>query len=299
MREEINQRQEQQLNLINKLNKLEKEVADFRSENDMLVLNADQYEHQMKDLRERLLETERFNREGVEASRLKEETYKATIFELRSEIQRLPSLLLLEELKLDFKRKEEGYLKLIEEIRLSFSKDTGNEQESLRFRAELERNNIEANRMRAELKSQEEYIRQLSDQHEATIQRRTQSYENQIELMRRELDQLAVTHPEAMRRLDNEHRQRESELQRVHEEALSKFYNKEREMQSELSSMRAELMRLNIPTATTSTLEIELKRQEEHYERMLAESAATSHSQIRLLESESARLKNEIVRLQR
>lgn len=53
---------------------------DFRSENDMLVLNTDQYEHQVKELRDRLLETERNNRETFEEIRLKEETYKSTIF---------------------------------------------------------------------------------------------------------------------------------------------------------------------------------------------------------------------------
>ena len=55
-------------------------------------------------------------------------------------------------------------------------------------------------------------------------------------------------------------------------------------MQNEISNLRAELMRLNKTATAPSNLEIELKRQEEHYERVLIESTATSNSQIRLLE---------------
>lgn len=91
-----------------------------------------------------------------------------------------------------------------------------------------------------------------------------------MDILRKELDQLAVTQPEAMRRLDAEHRQRESELFRHQEEALNKCYNKERELQSEVSNLRSELMRLNKTSSGPNTLEIELKRQQEHYERILS-----------------------------
>jgi hypothetical protein len=50
-----------------------------------------QVEYQMKALRDKLVEAERINKEEFDQNRVKEETYKNTIIELKTEVQAHPS----------------------------------------------------------------------------------------------------------------------------------------------------------------------------------------------------------------